>query len=144
MNRLIHPNFHVQQSQPTPRWIKRRQFLGGGMALVTAIATVGCSEGWDFGLSSASYPQKLANHLKAKGAVMYGAYWCPHCAEQKSLFGSAAASLPYVECDPQGSNPQPDLCQAKNIQGYPSWEIDGQLYTGVKSLEELAQLSQFK
>ena len=34
---------------------------------------------------------------------MYGAYWCPHCAHQKELFGAEAWSLiPYVECSLKG------------------------------------------
>lgn len=75
---------------------------------------------------------------------MYGAYWCPHCADQKELFEGAADQVPYVECDPEGENSQAQLCQEKNIQGYPTWEIDGQFYPGVQSLEALAQLSDFK
>ena len=29
----------------------------------------------------------LTQHLKQVGAKMYGAFWCPHCQEQKQLFG---------------------------------------------------------
>jgi hypothetical protein len=75
---------------------------------------------------------------------MYGAFWCPHCADQKDLFGSAVDDVPYVECDPEGENAQPQLCRDKDIEGYPTWEIDGELYPGTRSLEELAQLSNFE
>jgi glutaredoxin len=74
---------------------------------------------------------------------MYGAYWCPHCADQKAMFGEAVDQVPYVECAADGDNPQPELCKQKGIQGYPTWEIDGQLSPGVKSLEDLATLSGF-
>jgi hypothetical protein len=57
------------------------------------------------------------------------------------MFGDAVDQLPYVECADDGENAQPDLCRAKGIQAYPTWEINGQLYPGVKSLEDLAQLS---
>jgi uncharacterized membrane protein/glutaredoxin len=84
----------------------------------------------------------LAQHLKQIGAKMYTAYWCPHCYEQKQLFGQEAVkSLNLVECDPQGRNAQPKLCQEKGIQGFPTWEINGKLDSGVKPLEKLAQLS---
>ena len=84
----------------------------------------------------------LAKYLKSSGAVMYGAYWCPHCHEQKELFGKEAnAELAYVECDAGGINPQPDLCRSKGIQGYPSWEIKGELYSGRQTLDELAEYS---
>jgi uncharacterized membrane protein len=84
----------------------------------------------------------LARHLQTIGAKKYGAYWCPHCQEQKQLFGqSAFAMIDYIECDPQGKNPQPQLCQAAGITGYPTWEIQGELYPGRLSLEKLADLS---
>ncbi|MGJ3245963.1 MAG: glutaredoxin family protein [Elainellaceae cyanobacterium] len=86
----------------------------------------------------------LANHLTENDAKMYGAFWCPHCADQKAMFGDAVQALTYVECDPEGENPQPELCQEVGIEGYPTWEVDGQLYPGVRSLEELADLSNYE
>ncbi len=87
----------------------------------------------------------LADHLKAAGALMYSAYWCPHCNEQKELFGKEAAGrLTVVECAPDGRNSQAALCESKKIQGFPTWEINGQLVSGVKSLQELALRSGFK
>ncbi|MGE5657577.1 MAG: vitamin K epoxide reductase family protein [Actinomycetota bacterium] len=84
----------------------------------------------------------LARHLKQIGAKEYGAFWCPHCHDQKELFGNEASTLlNYIECDPSGQNAQPQVCQAANIKGYPTWEINGQIYSGVKPLEELAQIS---
>lgn len=115
----------------------RSPLLLGGIAVLLLVA--GCTLQTD----PNSYEAQLANHLSETGAAMYGAYWCPHCESQKEMFGSAIAAVPYVECDPEGQNAQPDLCQAKNIAGYPTWEIDGQLYPGVQSLEDLAQLSEF-
>ena len=93
--------------------------------------------------ADSAYAEQLANHLTAQNAVMYGAYWCPHCADQKALFGRAVAAMPYVECDPGGKNPQPQLCQDKGIQGYPTWEINDEFYPGTHSLKELAELSNF-
>lgn len=87
----------------------------------------------------------LAQHLKQVGAKMYGAWWCPHCHDQKQLFGKTAArEFTYIECDPRGANPQPKACQAAKIESYPSWEINGKLYTGTQSLEELAQASGYQ
>ena len=34
---------------------------------------------------------------------MYGLYWCPHCIEQKQMFGEAFHYVPYVECAIKGS-----------------------------------------
>ncbi len=85
---------------------------------------------------------ELAKHLTSVGAKMYGAFWCGHCNEQKQMFGrEAVEELTYIECDPQGKNPQVALCQAAGITGYPAWQINGQMYFGTRSLPELAQLS---
>lgn len=87
----------------------------------------------------------LAEHLTRSGARMYSAYWCPHCHEQKELFGKeAAAKLTVIECAPDGLDSQEALCRSKNIQGYPSWEIDGKLDSGVKPLARLAEMSGYK
>jgi uncharacterized membrane protein/glutaredoxin len=86
----------------------------------------------------------LARHLRETGAVMYGAYWCPHCQEQKDLFGAAAHDLPYVECDPKGVNARPDLCEKAGVKAFPTWVIGGQRREGVQSLSALADASKFQ
>lgn len=88
----------------------------------------------------------LAKHLTQVGSVFYGAFWCPHCHEQKQLFGKEAVQyITYVECSrPDGRGQTPE-CQQQQIQSYPTWEINGQkLPSGTKSLKELAQLSGYK
>lgn len=87
----------------------------------------------------------LAEHLRKVGAREFGAYWCPHCHQQKQLFGKeAAAKINYIECDPKGVNSQTQLCQEKGIRGFPTWEINGKLYPGVKTLEQLADLTGYR
>lgn len=84
----------------------------------------------------------LAQHLSESGALMYGAYWCPHCQEQKKLFGAAGAeALPYVECDASGKNGQPEKCRAAGIDGFPTWKIGDQTLSGTQDLETLAEAS---
>lgn len=87
----------------------------------------------------------LAQHLKKVGAKMYGAFTCPHCQNQKHLFGQEAArQINYIECHPEGKNTRTNLCQAAKIQGLPTWEINGQFYQGEKTLQELADLSGYQ
>lgn len=87
----------------------------------------------------------LAAHLKQVGAKMYGGFSCSHCHDQKQLFGKEAfRQINYIECDPKGKNPQPDLCKAANVQGYPTWKINGKSVSGTQSLEELATLSDYQ
>lgn len=87
----------------------------------------------------------LAEHLTASGAKIYTAYWCPHCHDQKELFGrQATEKLTVIECAPDGRNSQRELCEAKKIEGYPTWEINGQLDSGVKPLAKLAEASGYQ
>ena len=72
---------------------------------------------------------------------MYGAYWCPHCTDQKKMFGKAAGQLPYIECDRRSPIGKPAVCAAAGIRAFPTWDIGGKRYEGVLSLEELARLT---
>lgn len=95
--------------------------------------------------ASGSAEIELAQHLKQIGARMYGAYWCPHCHEQKELFGKEADHIvPYVECADDGKNSQVALCRLTGITGFPTWEINGQLFSGVQDLNKLAELSGYQ
>ena len=91
--------------------------------------------------AASDYATGLARHLSQSGVLMYGAYWCPHCRDQKAMFGPAASLLPYVECDPRGAHAQPDTCRAKGVRVYPTWDFHGRLEEGVLTLDELAQRS---
>ncbi len=97
---------------------------------------------------------ELAKHLKSIGAKMYGAYWCPHCHDQKELFGKEAAQIfNYVECAPDGVNSQTALCQEVGPKiekqtgqplGFPTWEINGKYYSGTQTLTDLATKSGYQ
>jgi thiol-disulfide isomerase/thioredoxin len=88
---------------------------------------------------------EFAEYLAANDVKFYGAYWCSHCQEQKSLFGAVAASkLLYVECDKNGVNSQRQLCKDINIQMFPTWIINGRYFPGSKNLKELAELSGYQ
>ncbi len=86
----------------------------------------------------------LAEHLSSSGAKMFGTFWCPYCHRQQELFGAAVDRLAIVECDPKGANAKPETCTSANVSSYPSWEINGKLYLGMRSLSELASLSGYK
>ncbi|HSK30754.1 MAG TPA: vitamin K epoxide reductase family protein [Candidatus Limnocylindria bacterium] len=87
----------------------------------------------------------LAEHLTKTEAKFYGASWCPHCQDQKKLFGNSDKRVPYVECSPAGPNgPVAPACKERNINSYPTWIINGQRHTGVQPLDALAKLSQYQ
>jgi hypothetical protein len=71
---------------------------------------------------------------------------CGACKTQKDLFGPAAERLNLVYCyaTSPGIEAQGDLCRDKRISGVPTWEIDGKRAVGVRSLEQLAELSGFE
>jgi glutaredoxin len=140
------------------RWEDRGQlvFIAAIIAVVTLTSVLalyaparsgGTATGGQAGppITQTSGPAELAlaQHLKESGAVMYGAWWCPHCHEQKELFGAEAAqALAYVECAEDGVNPQTKLCRSKpEIKGFPTWEVKGQFYSGSQALDRLAELS---
>lgn len=99
-------------------------------------------KGWPITTRSGAAEIALAEHLQSIGAKMYGAFWCPHCGEQKLLFGDRAfAKIDYIECAQGGHNAQPTRCKAAGLDSYPTWEINGELHAGLQSLDAIAQLS---
>ena len=100
--------------------------------------------GWPVSTTSGTSEVTLAEHLTSQGANMYGAWWCPHCYSQKQLFGDEGAKIiPYVECATGGVNPQEAECDAQGITSYPTWVIGGETFLGVRTLEELALISEY-
>src|SRR3989338_7132596 len=82
----------------------------------------------------------FASCLTEKGAMMYGAYWCPHCQDQKKMFGKSWEYVNYIECSLPNAQGQTELCSMEKIESYPTWEFaDGERNTGVMSLNALAE-----
>lgn len=95
-------------------------------------------------------PGKLdtfATCIKDSGAKFYGAFWCPHCAAQKALFGSSVHYLPYIECSAPDGRSQLPICNDAGVQGYPTWKFPQQgtstllVKTGEQSLKDLSALT---
>ena len=88
---------------------------------------------------------EFAKYLNDNGVVKYSAYWCPNCLRQSELFGKQAyKELNVVECARDGKNSQTQLCIDKKIQGFPSWEINGKIIKGLKTLKELSKLTGYE
>lgn len=76
--------------------------------------------------------------LADSGATFYGAFWCPHCADQKELLGNATA-IPYVECSTPDRRGQLEVCVEAEIESYPTWDFaNGNRLTGTQQLATLA------
>lgn len=110
------------------------------IGVVTLIIIVGGAMFLSYNNNKPGKFDGFASCLKDKGAVFYGAFWCPHCQSQKKLFGNSAKLLPYVECSTPDGKAQLPICQEKGIEGYPTWEFsDGSRESGELSLERLAE-----
>lgn len=84
---------------------------------------------------------EFATCLETAGAKFYGAFWCPHCMEQKQLFGRKSSKLlPYVECSTPDAKEQTQICIDEKITGYPTWRFsDGSEVGGTIPLATLAE-----
>jgi uncharacterized membrane protein/Zn ribbon nucleic-acid-binding protein len=116
-----------------------------GAPVVLALTMHASASGW-FALTAPADPAlaALATHLTERGARFYGASWCPHCQQQKALFGGAADQLPYVECAPHGPRgPRATECEMAEIKKYPTWRIDGRSIERVLMPSALARITAF-
>src|SRR5262249_32534949 len=120
-----------------------RRVVGVGLASAVFAALLQLGAG-RAGPSSAGPPSfslderrdlaRLAARLADSGAHLYRAWWCPDGSAQRELFGpEGSVLLPYVE---EGSAPVPS-----GVADYPTWEIDGKLYAGVRMPGELAEIA---
>lgn len=117
--------------------MKKGMMLFWGGLLILIVVGFGAS------FYSSRQPGKLdsfAQCLADKGAVFYGAWWCPHCQNTKRMFGKSARLLPYVECSTSDGQSQLQQCKDKEITNYPTWEFtSGERLTGERTLQELAE-----
>ncbi len=101
--------------------------------------------GWEISTVSGTAENSLAEHLTEVGAVKYGAYWCPHCFDQKLLFGKEAFDkVNYIECGADGKDAQPEACSSAGIRSFPTWIIDGKVYEGTQTLDKLAEITNYQ
>ena len=110
-------------------------FLGGALFLGLVVWLI----------MAPTKPGKLdtfASCINDSGAIFYGAFWCPHCQNQKAMFGSSAKLLPYVECSTPDGKSQVPLCTDAGVTGYPTWEFaGGERENGEVSLERLSEMT---
>jgi|ERR1035438_1816929 hypothetical protein len=81
----------------------------------------------------------FAKCLATKQAKMYGLYWCPHCIEQKEMFGDSFHYVPYVECAVKGSSEEATECKIAGVKLFPAWQFGTEPpREGVLSLDALS------
>jgi|SRR3989344_1849586 len=118
-------------------YIKKNLWIAGLVAVIILLVAV-----WALRTQVPNKYAPFAQCLADRGAIFYGAFWCPKCAEQKKMFGSAEKKLPYVECSTPNGKAQLPICIEKGIQLYPTWMFaDGSVEKGVLPLARLAEKS---
>jgi len=83
----------------------------------------------------------FARCLSGRGVKMYGAWWCPHCLEQKEMFAKSFQYVPYVECGVKGDiHAKSQVCKDENIKAFPTWQFPptGERVEREFSLQELS------
>ncbi|MBI4261949.1 hypothetical protein HY624_00295 [Candidatus Uhrbacteria bacterium] len=112
-------------------------------AMIILIAIVIGIQRWMY-TQSTSALTSFADCLTTKGAIMYGTWWCPHCKNQKDLFGKSFDHVRYVECAPTGNpNMRAQACIDAKIEGYPTWIFaDGSRREREMTLDELREKTQ--
>ena len=108
---------------------KRLLFL----ALFAVLAIAGCKHA-DYGT--------FAKCLTEKDVKFYGAFWCPHCQNQKAMLGDSMQYVDYIECSLPDKSGQTPICEGAGIEAYPTWEFaDGKRMEGELTFLQLSQLS---
>jgi hypothetical protein len=111
----------------------RKALMWGGILILVAGAYYA---GWHY--KNHKY-DAFAKCLATRQAKMYGLYWCPHCIEQKEMFGKAFQFVPYEECAVKGSSELAPACKIAGAKLFPSWQFGAEPpREGVLSLEALS------
>jgi uncharacterized membrane protein/Zn ribbon nucleic-acid-binding protein len=131
-----------QRPESIPRFAWPRWLLQTGVVALIAIGALHLQSTSNAAAGQEDpYLSGLAAKLTESGAMFYGASWCPHCQQQKAMFGASEERLPYVECSPGGPRaPSAPSCIRARVETYPTWIFaNGDRVTGVIPLSELAQ-----
>lgn len=120
------------------KWSPATYLFGVGALVVAGFITFAIL------MKSAPSPyDAFAQCLTEQGVKMYGAYWCPHCQNQKKMFGNAFRYIIYEECATPGA-PQvmTESCTNAGVEGYPTWKnAAGEIIAGEQTFEDLAAFS---
>jgi hypothetical protein len=127
---------------------RRREKLGvkapsrnwGRTALYAVLIVAAFGLAFYFGNRNQHRHDAFARCLTGRGVKMYGAFWCPHCQEQKEMFGASFEYAPYVECGVKGdAHGVAQVCKDQDIKHYPTWQFPpmGERVERVFTLQEL-------
>lgn len=83
----------------------------------------------------------IANDITANGWVLYSTTICPHCVEQKDVFGYDIEHIVVINCDV--SEDAYNQCIANNITGVPAWinSVTGEVRVGMQDMDSLIKMA---
>jgi hypothetical protein len=111
----------------------KKMLMYGGILILLAAAFIGGRYYRNHKYDS------FAKCLATKQAKMYGLSWCPHCIDQKEMFGDAFHYVPYVECGINVTKEETPECKAAGLTLFPSWQFGSEPpKAGVFSLDALS------
>lgn len=124
-----------------------KKLIIAGIALLAfvTLSAAACSKPSEGTAAQQQEALQVAEWLTQNNVKMYGAFWCPHCSDQKEIFGAAAfKKVNYIECSLPDRSGQTQVCKDANITSYPTWEFtDGSRLSDVLSLQELKERTNF-
>lgn len=98
--------------------------------LASVVVLAGCTKETT---STTASLDDFAKCVTVAGVKMYGTATCPHCLNQKALFGDSFQYIDYTDC-----MKDPNACQG--IDRVPTWEFAGGVKeVGEKTFAELAE-----
>ena len=80
----------------------------------------------------------ILKELIDAGATFYGASWCGFTKKQLAelnISETDSKGLDYVDCEKQE-----EFCREKNIEAFPTWQINGEMYPGYYSAQKLREM----
>ena len=111
-----------------------QNYITAGLVVIALVVI------WYFFLNVGQY-DGFAQCLNSKGLKFYGTFWCPHCNNEKALFGSSMKYMNYIECSNKDMT-QTEVCKKAGIQSYPTWEFaSGSRLTGEVPFEKLSEMT---
>jgi hypothetical protein len=120
--------------------VKQTKPMPGYIIVAVAIVVVFAAAYYVIRHRQTSRLDAFAKCLTAKQAKMYGAFWCPHCEEQKEKFASSFQYAPYIECGIKGSQAIAPVCTEAGIKRFPTWIFaDGTRVEGEHELDFLGE-----
>lgn len=132
---IIITDITVAMNRCHGQWLRRRP-----VSMVPLIVVAVFVLSTTTGSAESSNLDAFAKCLAEKKATMYSSFLCPHCDDQRKLFGSSFRYVPYIECSVRGSRQMTFPCIAAQIRYTPTWIFeDGERRVGLQSLKSLSE-----